>query len=106
MWKDDFVIDNRIKDHIQIECAYKNYINDQNRDIEKMRNEYMNMDITNVNYDELKLMLKREVWEKLYHHQPKTIQAASRIPGVTLPSLLIIIQKYKKSKQSKKSSYV
>ena len=103
IWKDEYVIDNRIKDHIQIECAYKNYINDQNREIEKMKNEYMNMDITKINYEEIKLSLRREVWEKLFHNQPKTIQAASRIPGVTLPSLLIIIQHCKKLKNSKKS---
>ena len=101
IWKEDFVIDERIKDHIQIECAYKKYIEDQNKEIEKMNKNYMNMDITEINYDELKLSLKREVWEKLFFHKPKTILAATRISGVTLPSILIIIQHNKKIKNKK-----
>jgi tRNA uridine 5-carboxymethylaminomethyl modification enzyme len=102
IWKEDFQIENLIKNHIQIECAYKNYIEDTNKEIEKMKKEHMNLDITDINYEELKLALKREVWEKLFQHRPKTIHAASRISGVTLPSLLIIIQHQRKNKSQNK----
>jgi len=59
-----------------------------------MRNEYVNMDISHIDYNELKIALKTEVYEKLLQNRPKTIYAASRIPGVT-PSALMIIVHYK-----------
>jgi tRNA U34 5-carboxymethylaminomethyl modifying enzyme MnmG/GidA len=67
-----------------------------------MKNEHMMLDISEINYDEVKLAIKNEIYEKLIFNKPKTVYAASRIPGVTIPSLLVLIHLATRGKSSNK----
>ena len=65
-----------------------------------MKNEYMNLDISNIDYNELKSALKAEVFEKLQISKPKTVFAASRISGISQAALSIVVH-FKKRKLMK-----
>ena len=73
-----------------IESKYSVYLKRQNADIQLFQNEEKFLIPSNINYNELK-GLSSEMKEKLSLHQPSTIGAAKRIPGITPAALTAII---------------
>lgn len=79
-----------ILNYLQIESKYSAYLKRQNQDI-KLFNDEEDCKIPNqINYKLVK-SLSLEMQEKLSYHQPRTIGAARRIPGVTPAALTAII---------------
>ena len=76
--------------HFCIESKYSVYLKRQNADIQLFKNEEKCVIPSNINYSLLKA-LSSEMIEKLSKHQPNTIGAAKRIPGVTPAALTALI---------------
>ncbi|MEN3014522.1 MAG: tRNA uridine-5-carboxymethylaminomethyl(34) synthesis enzyme MnmG [bacterium] len=95
-------LDKEIQERVEIEIKYEGYLKIEKEKIEKMR-KYEEMEIPeNFNYFEIE-HLSYEAREKLTKYRPNTIAQASRIAGVRVSdiSLLILaLQNYKKYKQN------
>lgn len=79
-----------ILNYLQIESKYSAYLKRQNQDIKLFNNEEDCKIPNQINYKLVK-SLSLEMQEKLSYHQPRTIGAARRIPGVTPAALTAII---------------
>lgn len=94
----DFETDDITAEQIEIEALYKNYIDRQKKDIEKVRQDeglripdtfdYSKIDGLS---NELKLKLERSV--------PENIAQASRIEGMTPAAIMLLISKIRAGKQ-------
>ena len=65
-----------------------------------MRREQMNTDISQIPYEDYEKQFTGEEFEKLKFNRPKTIYAASRIPGIRPTTLLYLHYLRKKVKQT------
>ncbi len=84
-----FSEDAQVAEPVEIEIKYEGYINIQNQMIKK-RQKMNNMKLTDINYEKVK-GLSSEAREKLQSVQPKTLQQAQRISGVTPSALQALI---------------
>ncbi len=91
------VVDEAVKEQLEIEARYSGYIRRQKRAAEKVRH-YENIELPQtMNYSEVH-GLSNEVRQKLQEYQPQTLGLASRIPGMT-PAAISVLSIYLK-KQS------
>lgn len=87
------------KEQILIESKYSNYIHKQQSQIDKMKN-MINIKIpTDFEFEKVS-GLSREIVEKFYKFNPPTLDAASRISGVT-PAAIDILHIYIKMEQKR-----
>lgn len=68
--------------------------------MERMRREDMNSDISNIPYEQYEKQFTGEEYEKLKVNRPKTLYAASRIPGIRPSTLLYLHYLRKKTQQA------
>lgn len=83
--------------HYQIECKYKNYLERQRKEIEEFKNADALEIPQNVDFMSLSQLSKVEA-ERLQDAKPRTLHAASRLPGIR-PSTLMILHKLAKRQQ-------
>jgi tRNA uridine 5-carboxymethylaminomethyl modification enzyme len=75
---------------IETEIKYEGYINRQKVEIQKIRKNESEALPSNLNYDEIE-GLSSELKQKLVHFRPKSLDRASRIPGMTPAALSILL---------------
>jgi tRNA uridine 5-carboxymethylaminomethyl modification enzyme len=75
---------------IETEIKYEGYINRQKVEIRKIRENESEAIPTNLNYDTIE-GLSSELKQKLVHFRPKSLDRASRIPGMTPAALSILL---------------
>ena len=75
---------------IETEIKYEGYINRQKVEIQKIRKAESEALPTNLNYDGIE-GLSSELKQKLVHFRPKSLDRASRIPGMTPAALSILL---------------
>ena len=75
---------------IETEIKYEGYINRQKVEIQKIRKNESEAIPTNLNYDGIE-GLSSELKQKLVHFRPKSLDRASRIPGMTPAALSILL---------------
>ena len=75
---------------IETEIKYEGYINRQKVEIQKIRKAESEALPTNLNYDGID-GLSSELKQKLVHFKPKSLDRASRIPGMTPAALSILL---------------
>ena len=91
-----------IREQIEIDALYKNYMQRHEADIEAFRKDEALKIPTDMDYSAVG-SLSNEVRFKLEQAKPETLGAASRIPGVT-PAALVAILRFVKRGDHKKSS--
>jgi len=83
-------ISNSILELLEIKIKYSGYVNSQKEELKKIY-KYRNISLPkNIIYEEIP-SISSEAVEKLNLIQPLTIEQASRIPGITLSTLLILL---------------
>ena len=75
---------------IETEIKYEGYINRQKVEIQKIRKNESEAIPINLNYDVIE-GLSSELKQKLVHFRPKSLDRASRIPGMTPAALSILL---------------
>ena len=75
---------------IETEIKYEGYINRQKVEIQKIRKNESEAIPINLNYDGIE-GLSSELKQKLVHFKPKSLDRASRIPGMTPAALSILL---------------
>jgi tRNA uridine 5-carboxymethylaminomethyl modification enzyme len=75
---------------IETEIKYEGYIKRQKVEIQKIRKNESEAIPTNLNYDVIE-GLSSELKQKLVHFRPKSLDRASRIPGMTPAALSILL---------------
>jgi len=101
LWKDEFKIEDLIKDHIETELKYGIYLEKQRKEIENMRKDQFTTDISEVEFDSLGSSVCKEEIEKLKENKPQTIHAASRIQGIKPTTLIFLHHLVKRITQEK-----
>jgi tRNA uridine 5-carboxymethylaminomethyl modification enzyme len=97
IWSETSSIPQDIREQIEIEMLYIPYIKRQERDIELFQKEE-NLRIPNdFDYNSIG-SLSAEVKEKFKKNQPFTINAASKIPGITQASVMALLIAIKNNK--------
>ena len=87
--------------YVQSEIRYAPYIQREQQGIKRMR-QYQTLRFpANINY-EIVRGLSKEVVEKLNRYQPQTVAHATRISGMTVAAISILIHYIRKSKEHKK----
>jgi len=91
-----FAIEDKIKQQVEINALYENYLVKQNRDLELFkRDENMKIPLE-IDYNKIQ-SLSLEVREKLNKYRPATIASALKIQGITPASLMAIMVYIKKT---------
>ena len=90
--------DAEINEQIEIDLKYAGYINRQQDEINRTRDQHEAIISTAINYDAIK-GLSNEVRQKLKDVLPETIGQASRISGVTPAAISLLLIYLKKTKQ-------
>ena len=75
---------------IETEIKYEGYINRQKVEIQKIRKSESEALPSDLNYDGIE-GLSSELKQKLVHFRPKSLDRASRIPGMTPAALSILL---------------
>ena len=75
---------------IETEIKYEGYINRQKVEIQKIRKSESEALPSDLNYDKIE-GLSSELRQKLVHFRPKSLDRASRIPGMTPAALSILL---------------
>ena len=79
-----------VLENIETEIKYEGYINRQKMEIQKIRKNESEAIPTNLNYEGIE-GLSSELKQKLVHYKPKSLERASRIPGMTPAALSILL---------------
>lgn len=79
-----------VLEQLEIEAAYKGYLDKQASDIEAFKKDELLPIPDSINYDEV-ASLSNEIKDKLKRTTPMTIGAASRIPGMTPAAIAAIL---------------
>ena len=87
-----------VREQIEIEGLYKNYLDRQQADIELFKKEESVALPDTLDYDDIG-SLSNEIRDKLKRTRPVTLGAASRIPGMT-PAAVIAILTYMKQREA------
>ena len=95
VWPQIAAIEPAIKQQIKIESMYGSYLERQKSEIQEFRKEDSIHIPSSLNYADVP-SLSNEVRQKLLKHQPATMGAASRIPGITPASLTAVMHYIKK----------
>ena len=75
-----------VREHVEVECKYANYLKKQNREIAAFRQgDAMPLPV-DVDYKESLPMISNEEAEILSANRPASVHAASRIPGSSAES--------------------
>ena len=83
--------------HIEIEVKYSPYLSKLQKEAECMLRATEDVDLSAFDYEKLKLLLSTEDYEKLRTVRPSTLEAARRIPGISMTSLMLVYQSVRKS---------
>ncbi len=94
-----------IREQIEIDAAYAGYMERQEADIRAFQRDEALIMPESLNYKEVG-SLSTEIRQKLELARPKTLGAASRIPGVTPAAVIALLRYVKKSKQDLKQEDV
>ena len=81
---------------IETEIKYEGYINRQKVEIQKIRKSESEALPSDLNYDKIE-GLSSELRQKLVHFRPKSLDRASRIPGMTPAALSILLVHVKRA---------
>ena len=100
IWPELKNIDLDVKEQIEIESIYSNYLERQRADIEDFKKEEGLVIPKNINFVDVG-SLSNEIVEKLSSIKPPTLGAASRIQGVTPAAIIAIMRFIKKHKNHK-----
>ena len=92
------VMDPLVAEQVEIEVRYSGYLERQNQDIERRRNNESMVIPNNFDYSRIR-GLSSEVREKLERAVPQTIGQASRIPGMTPAAISLLLVYLKKDRQ-------
>lgn len=95
-------IDTSIKEQIVIDALYSGYMQRQEADIDAFRRDEALEIPSNIDYSKIG-SLSNEIKQKLQLIQPRTLGAASRIPGVT-PAAVIALLRYVRRKPEDKNA--
>lgn len=99
IWPELRAIEESTLNDILNDAAYGGYIDKQNREIELFNREEEMEIPQGMDFDKVD-SVSNEVKEKLKRLQPKTLGAASRIPGITPASLIALIAHIKQRKHA------
>lgn len=86
-----------VREQIEVESLYKNYLARQQADMDQFRKEENLQFPDSINYDAIG-SLSNEIRDKLNKTRPATLGAASRIPGMTPAALFAIMTFMKQQK--------
>jgi len=95
LWPEVNMVDKDVLDQIEIHEKYRGYIERQDADIRAFRRDESLMLPKSLNYSMIG-GLSTEVLQKLSYAQPRTLGAASRIPGITPAALTALLRYVKK----------
>ncbi|KAG7202060.1 hypothetical protein KM043_004738 [Ampulex compressa] len=84
-------IDVNLARRIKIEATYESFVKSQQHEVEEIRRNEQMIIPKSMPYHKVDLNLSNEEKEKLSQMQPRTIAAASRIPGVTPAGILRLV---------------
>ena len=96
LWPEMASVPENILADLKIDSLYDQYIARQERDIAAFNRDEKLVIPKEIDYDSL-ASLSNEIKEKLKEHQPMTLGAASRIPGITPASLTALLAYIKHS---------
>lgn len=97
LWPQVASIDQNIAEQVEIDARYAGYIQRQEHDIKAFRRDENLLLPKDIDYKTVG-SLSNEMQLKLSKHQPETLGAASRIPGVTPAALVALLRHVKKKK--------
>ena len=103
IWPKLKLIDNDLREQIEIESHYLGYLDRQKTDIESFKKDEGLFFPNNFDFNKVG-SLSSEVLEKLNKIQPPTIGAASRISGITPPAIIALLRHLKR--KNKKNSFI
>lgn len=89
-WPDVHRLETSVWEDVKIDALYESYLERQQRDIEAFNQEESLSIPPATNFDSLPA-LSKEMREKLKAHQPLTLGAAARIPGITPAALTALL---------------
>jgi len=101
--KGEAVTDQQVAEQIEIEAKYAGYIERQQDEIERLRNNENTPIPADFNYDQVK-GLSNEVRQKLANARPETLARASRIQGITPAAISLLLIYLKKKSASRPAS--
>jgi len=99
LWPELSEAPSSIVSDIYCDARYEGYLERQQREIESLNQDEAISIPDDLNIDALP-SISNEIKEKLKRHQPRTIGAASRIPGITPASLITLMAHIKKGEGS------
>ncbi|MDC6447462.1 tRNA uridine-5-carboxymethylaminomethyl(34) synthesis enzyme MnmG [Alphaproteobacteria bacterium] len=100
IWPSLKVLEADVKEQIEIDSIYSNYLTRQMADIEDFKKEEGLRVPKTINFKDVG-SLSNEIIEKLTEIKPPTLGAASRISGVTPAAIIAIMRFIKKQKNNK-----
>jgi tRNA uridine 5-carboxymethylaminomethyl modification enzyme len=92
-----------VSEQVEISVKYQGYINRQQGEIEKLKNQENTVLPTGFDYSSIS-GLSNELKQKLSEAQPETVGRASRIPGVTPAAISLLLIYLKKHQADKKNT--
>ena len=95
-------IDERVHRAVETELKYRPYTEKMKKQIEKMKQSEEFTDISWIPFERFEKQFTEEQYEKLIEKRPKTIHAASRIPGIRASTILYLHYLAKKINVEKK----
>ena len=98
----DSMLDEQVRQQVEIAAKYQGYIDRQNEEIERSRGSENTVLPEDLDYKNIH-GLSIEIQQKLNAQRPQTIGQASRISGVTPAAISILLVYLKRKSRSKKS---
>jgi len=98
----DSMLDEQVRQQVEIAAKYQGYIDRQNEEIERSRGSENTILPEDLDYKNIH-GLSIEIQQKLNAQRPQTIGQASRISGVTPAAISILLVYLKRKSRSKKS---
>ena len=96
IWPDLSSLDKGVRDQLEKDAVYVNYIDRQSSAVEAMRKDEQLSIPENFNFKDIS-GLSNEIKQKLAHSRPSTLAQAGRIEGMTPAALALILTSIKRS---------
>ena len=92
---DEPVLDEKVREQVEIQCKYAGYIERQQNEVAKQQRHEETLLPESLDYADVQ-SLSNEVRQKLQEQRPTTIGQASRIPGMTPAAISLLLVHLKK----------
>lgn len=88
-----------VQPHLEIECKYSPYLSKLQQEAETMLG--ANLSLEHCDLSQLQGLLSLEDFDKLQTSRPATLEAARRLPGISMTTLMLLYQHTRKAGRAK-----